>query len=91
MNSKEVCGKTGAWKEDEWLSFEWLANKEKTKVFEVWSKSGDIVLGVVRWHPSWRHYCYFPNIEEETVYSDRCLISIGEFLTELNQMHKEGY
>jgi len=80
---------TKIWKEDEWLYFELIQEKPKTKVFHVISKHSDIRLGFVKWHPSWRHYCFFPTIEEETVYSDRCLLSISEFITELNLKHKE--
>lgn len=77
------------YKEDEWLRFELKAEKPKTKVFSVMSKCSDIELGTIKWMPSWRHYCFFPTMEEETVYSDRCMISIGEFTEELNKQHKE--
>ena len=51
-------------------------------------KCSNIRLGLVKWHPPWRHYCFFPIIEEEIVYSDRCLLSIAKFITELNVKHK---
>lgn len=89
LQDKETRELSGVWKEDEWLSFEITEKKPKTNVFSVLSKCSGIELGRVKWHPSWRHYCFFPTIEEETVYSDRCLISIGEFLTDLNILHKE--
>lgn len=80
---------TGIWKEDKWLYFELTENKPKTKVFQVMSKCSEIRLGIIKWFPKWRHYCFFPTMEEETVYSDRCLLSISEFITELNKEHKE--
>ena len=80
---------TKIWKEDEWLYFELIEKKPKTKVFQVMSKCSDVRLGLIKWYPQWRHYCFFPTMEEETVYSDRCLTSIGEFITELNLKHKE--
>ena len=81
---------SGIWKEDKWLYFELIENKPKTKIFSVMSKCSEIRLGLVKWHPQWRHYCFFPTIEEETIHSDRCLISISEFITELNVQHKGG-
>jgi hypothetical protein len=81
---------TKIWKEDEWLYFELMEEKPKTKVFEVVSKCSNTRLGVIKWYPSWRHYCFFPTIVEETVYSDRCLLSISQFIAELNTKHKEG-
>ena len=80
---------TGIYKEDKWLYFELIEQKPKTKVFQVMSKCSNFRLGLIKWYPQWRHYCFFPTMEEETVYSDRCLISISEFVTQLNLKHKE--
>jgi hypothetical protein len=77
-------------KEDEWLQFVVKENKPKTVVFSVRSKCSQIELGEVKWYPAWRHYCFFPTTEMETVHSDRCLISIGEFIEGLNERHEEG-
>ena len=86
---EEIRKETGIWKEDEWLYFELIGEKQKTKVFSVMSKCSDIRLGVIKWYPAWRNYCFFPTMEEEVVHSDRCLISIGEFIKELNKEHKK--
>jgi hypothetical protein len=77
-------------KEDEWLEFVVKALKPKTAVYSVMSKCSDIELGEIKWYPAWRHFCFFPTIEFETVHSDRCLISIGEFVEDLNERYKEG-
>lgn len=75
--------------EDEWLEF-WLVDKKPiTNVYSVRSKCSKCRLGTIKWHPSWRNYCYFPSIDEETVYSDRCLMSISIFIKELNLKHKK--
>lgn len=89
LQDKETRKLSGVWKEDESLSFEITEKKPKTNVFIVLSKCSEIELGRVKWYPSWRHYCFFPTIETETVYSDRCLISIGEFLSDLNREYKQ--
>lgn len=76
------------WKEDEWLRFVEREGNPKTKVYSVISKCSDCELGVINWYPGWRHYCFFPTIAVQTVHSDRCLLSISEFMTALNEEHK---
>jgi len=76
--------------EDEWLEFRLIEEKPKTSVFSVRSKCSNCELGKIKWYPQWRHYCFFPTIDTETVHSDRCLLSISEFITNLNTKHKGG-
>lgn len=79
-------------KEDEWLEFCLEEEKPKTKVFSVRSKFSKCLLGVIKWYPSWRHYCFFPETSltrDEFVYSDRCLLSIWQFVLELNVKHDQ--
>ena len=75
-------------KKDKWLEFRLVEEQPKTKVFLVWSKHSDCSLGKIKWHSQWRHYCFFPQFTWETIYSDGCLISIAEFITNLNDEHK---
>lgn len=75
--------------EDEWLEFWLIEKKPKTNVYSVKSKCSNFELGKIKWYPSWRNYCYFPTIKEESVYSDRCLLSISKFIKELNLEHKK--
>ena len=75
--------------ESKWLEFREKESKPKTKVFSVWSKCSDCGLGEIKWHPAWRHYCFFPKIEFSTVHSDRCLLEISQFITKLNEEHKQ--
>lgn len=74
--------------EDEWLEISVVESKPKTKVFSVLSKSSACELGTIKWHPSWRHYCFFPTMEFDTVYSDRCLFALAEFVYQKNREHK---
>jgi hypothetical protein len=76
-------------KETEWLQFIHSENRPKTKIINVVSKCSECHLGTIKWYSSWRHYCFFPTIGLETVHSDRCLLSISEFITKLNKEHKE--
>ncbi len=73
----------------EWLEFIEIEQKPKTKVYSVHSKCSDCSLGIIKWNPNWRHYCFFSTIEFETVHSDRCLLEISEFIKKLNKEHKE--
>ena len=73
--------------EDEWLIFKEGKPKPKTRVIEVWSKCSNCKLGEIKWYPQWRHYCFFIG---DKVYSDRCLIDMGEFILHLNEEHKGG-
>ncbi len=75
-------------KEDEWLRFIEKGKKEKTIVVSVFSKCSKVELGLIKWHPSWRHYCFFPYLDIEAVYSDRCDFAIYDFTKELNVKHK---
>ena len=69
-----------------WIEFILQEEKPKTKVYGVWSKCSECFIGTIKWHPQWRHYCFFP--DEETIYSDRCLLNISKFVSKLNEEHK---
>ena len=71
---------------DKWLKFVLKEEKPKTKVYSVISKCDGTELGEIKWYPQWRHYCFFPT--SETVHSDRCLLSISSFISELNKNHR---
>lgn len=72
-----------------WLKFIEDESKPKTKVFSVIPKSSEERVGIIKWYFQWRHYCFFPLVIYDTVYSDRCLIEISEFITKLNKEHKK--
>jgi hypothetical protein len=74
----------------EWLDFVKIGQKPKTAVYAVKSKGSGDLLGEVKWHPAWRHYCFFPTTAVATVHSDRCLLAISRFITKLNADHKSG-
>jgi len=82
---KELCLGWKA-KADAWLVFlkENPKPNRKTNTYRVFSKCSKCTTGIIKWHPAWRHYCYFPTIEFETILSDRCLLSIAKFIGDLN-------
>jgi len=70
---------------DKDLIFELVMKKPKTNIYQVINKQQNSVIGMIKWYPSWRHYCFFPY--NNTVYSDRCMIKIGEFVEKSNKEH----
>lgn len=60
-----------------------IADKPKTTVWEVQNKTGGYSLGIIKWNPGWRQYCYFP--DNNLVFSKGCLEEICGFITELRQ------
>ena len=73
---------------DKYIGFRIKQVKPKTLVHEVFSKDNDETIGVVKWYPPWRHYCFFPCAD--TVFSDRCMLRIGEFVKSANEAHEEA-
>jgi len=74
--------------ETEFLKFIERKPKPKTRVFSVMTKDESCELGEISWYPAWRHYCFFPTVESETVHSYRCLMQISNFVKRLNDEHK---
>ena len=58
----------------------------KTSTFSVLDRRG-MLLGQIRWWPSWRQYCFFPH--SNTVFSKGCLDDVSSFIEELMQERKK--
>ena len=41
-----------------YLEFKILEEKPKTKVIEISSKTHPVTLGIIKWFPGWRQYCF---------------------------------
>lgn len=65
--------------------------KKKTKVWEIYTKDDNILLGRVGWFTSWRKYCFSPIIKqgEYQVYEQQCLRDIADFVEEQTKLQKE--
>ena len=68
-----------------YVDFIKIPGGHKTKIWKVFSDTSGDIIGIIRWHSPWRHYCFFPNAE--TVYSDGCLLNIGNFILEANEKY----
>jgi len=62
----------------EYINFKLKEKKPKTKVWSCRNNNSFEELGVVKWFPAWRRYCYFPVIQ--AVYSRGCLNDISTFI-----------
>ncbi len=62
-----------------------IEDKPKTSVFAVESKHED-QLGIIKWFPQWRQYCFFP--EDDCVFSKGCMNDINDFVGQLMELRK---
>jgi len=56
---------------------------KKTDVYSVKNIKSQFVIGLIKWYPSWRQYCFFPS--NDTLYSLGCLDNIVDFLRKLKR------
>lgn len=70
------------------IEFKLIEEKPKTSVWICYNNRGKYRLGIIRWYPLWRQYCYFTT-DEEAVYSKGCLEDIIDFIKQLDQKRKE--
>lgn len=58
----------------------------RTWIYLVRAKQDHILLGIIKWYPSWRQYAFYP--EQGTVFEKTCLEDIRHFCIELNERQK---
>ncbi len=66
-----------------YIHFVKIDEKPKTTVWSCQNNSGDYSIGLIKWEPGWRQYCFFP--EPGMLFSKGCMQDICEFITSLNQ------
>ena len=74
-------------KETKWMNITCVHDTGKTKVFNLYSKEGNFLLGQVRWYGPWRQYAFMP--EGNTVFEKKCLQDITDFIVELMNERKK--
>lgn len=65
----------------QYISFLFVEQKPKTQVWRCVNNSSQNELGIIKYYPAWRQYCYFPTIQ--AVYSTGCLNDINDFIKQL--------
>ena len=66
-----------------YIHFMKIEDKPKTSVWSCRNNSGDYQIGIVKWNPGWRQYCFFP--ESDMVFSVGCMEDIGKFIGTLKE------
>jgi len=74
--------------EYEYISFKLIEKKPKTTVWSCFNNNSQVELGVVKWYPAWRQYCYFPMVQ--AVYSRGCNNDINSFIMGLEGLRSES-
>jgi hypothetical protein len=64
-------------KDGQYIQFVEDTPKPKTNVWEVVTRPGGVVIGVIQWYSPWRKYGFFPR--DDTVYEQVCLREIAQF------------
>jgi hypothetical protein len=59
---------------------------KKTRVVSIVNIHHDTELGVIKWYPAWRQYCFFPHIL--TIWNKECLNSVNEVIKKLMDERK---
>jgi len=60
--------------------------KTKTSLYMIENVKHETVLGLTKFDPGWRQFCFFPNLG--TRFSKSCTDEIGKFLEKLNSERK---
>lgn len=73
---------------NQFIEFNLVEQKPKTSVYAVRNIKSQSVIGWIKWHPSWRQYCFFP--EPDCVFSVGCLNDIVSFIQNENEKRIEA-
>jgi len=75
------CGKKIERVQDyEYIMMEKLVSPGKTGIWLVLNKSSQTKLGIIKWYGAWRQYCFYPEVEYQTIFSKGCLEDINSFI-----------
>ncbi len=72
-----------------YINFEFLEKKPKTVVYAVVNIKYGNYLGIIKWYPAWRKYCFFSN-DGNYIYDTICLNEISEFMQGLMDKWRLG-
>jgi hypothetical protein len=67
----------------QYINFKLIEQKPKTGVYQCRNNKSGVELGLIKWYPAWRQYCYFPTCQ--AVYSKGCLDDINDFIKEISR------
>lgn len=64
----------------------WGGKEHKTNHYEVFAKSDNFKLGVIKWYSNWRKYVFEPT--SNTIYEETCLRDISQYIEEETKAQK---
>lgn len=70
------------------LKFDIISKKPKTNVYQVLTLD-NYALGIIKWHPAWRQYCFFTE-GYDTLWSKDCLEDLATFIKQLMEARKHN-
>lgn len=70
-----------------YIHFALLERKTKTDVYVCLNNKSNNSLGLVKWYPAWRQYCFYPS--PNTVFNKGCMEDINDFITQLMDERKK--
>ena len=73
----------------DYLEFEVIETKPKTKVYGVTASMDGELLGQIKWFGPWRQYVFEPY--EATVYSHGCMKQIEDFIKNLMEERRKQW
>lgn len=71
-----------------YIHFIKIEDKPKTSVWQCLNNKSKAELGVVKWYPSWRQYCFFTTYQ--AVFNNSCLLDISDFISQLEFYRKDN-
>lgn len=69
-----------------YIHFEQIESKTKTSKWWCFNNKSLGTLGLIKWHPAWRQYCFFPY--QNTIFNKGCMEDINDFITQLMDERK---
>jgi hypothetical protein len=64
------------------IRFNLIKELEKTNIYGVFTKTDDLI-GIVKWYPRWKQYCFFP--DKETIWNNGSLKDLQNFIKQVNK------
>jgi hypothetical protein len=76
--------------EPRWIRFDECSTSpgRKTHIWNVAAKADGLILGSVFWYVPWRCFVFGPTADCDTVYEQRCLRDIADYMEARTAEHK---
>lgn len=74
---------------DNFIEFNLVQEKSKTSIWVIRNIKSQMIIGYVKWHNTWRQYCFFT--EPDCVFSISCLNNIIKFIQNENKKKIEKW